>query len=86
MPYIYNDEDNNPMSESMLPADKNCHDRCPYSKICWEKFHCKGSHNPNYPYECPNYDKINDTLSDIPFSDPDIPAEELEAFDDGTDT
>ena len=80
MPYIYNDEDNAPMNENMLPADKNCHERCPYSKLCFELYGCKGSHNPNYPFECPNYDRINDQMNDIPFCEPE------EADGDGTDT
>ena len=81
MPYIYNDEDNAPMDERLLPADKNCHSRCQYSKICYEKFQCKGSHDPNYPYECAIYDKIQDILMDtVPFYDPDEPDEE--ALDD----
>ena len=82
MPYIYNDEDNVPMSEELLPADKNCHERCPYSEICFKMFHCKGSHNPNYPYECPNYDRINDLAMDaVPFSD----ADEIDTGGDGDD-
>ena len=84
--YSYTDEDNAPMHDSMLPSEKNCHQRCPYSRICWEKFHCKGSHDPNYPYECPNYDYINDKVmdaQDIPFCDPD----EIDTgvYEDGTD-
>ena len=76
MPYIYNDEDNAPMSESLLPAEKNCHERCSYSKICYEKYHFKGSHDPNYPWECPMYDKINDLVNDtVPFCDPGEPEE-----------
>jgi len=90
MPYIYNDEDNAPMSEQMLPADKNCHERCRYSKICYEQYHCKGSHDARYPFECAIYDKIDDIMMearDIPFYDPDEPPEEeYEEGEDGTDT
>lgn len=82
MPYIYNDEDNAPMSEGLLPAEKNCHERCSYSKICYEKYHFKGSHDPNYPWECPMYDKINDLVNDtVPFCDP-VEPEEGELDDD----
>lgn len=82
--YSYDDEDNAPMDERLLPAEKNCHERCPVSKICYERYHCKGSHNQNYPFECPNYDRINDTMMDIPFADPD----EIDkgGEEDGTDT
>ena len=90
MPYIYNDEDNVPMDDRMLPAEKNCHERCPYSKICYEKFHCKGSHDSHYPYECANYDKICNIMmeaEDIPFYDPDeLPEEEYAEDENGTDT
>lgn len=86
MIHAYEDEDNAPMSENLLPAEKNCHERCSYSKICYEKYHFKGSHDPNYPWECPMYDKINDWIEDakdIPFYDPDdIPEEEEELEDD----
>ena len=83
MPYIYNDEDNVPMDDRMLPNplpnSKNCHERCRYSKICYEQYHCKGSHDPAYPYECAIYDKIDNIMmevKDIPFFDPDEPCEE----------
>ena len=68
----------------MLPAEKNCHERCPVSKACYELYNCKGSHEPNLPYECPIYDKLMDILQEkIPFYDPDdIPEEEEEIEDD----
>ena len=88
MIHAYEDEDNAPMSESMLPSEKNCHERCPYSKTCYEWFHYKGCHDPNYPWECPMYDKIMDHMmeaKDMPFYDPDNDLPE-EGEDDGTDT
>ena len=82
MPYIYNDEDNAPMNERMLPAEKNCHERCCYSRPCYELYHCKGSHDASYPWECPIYSKLLDLdqdTKDIPFYDPSEPEEgELE--------
>ena len=86
MLHAYDDEDNAPMHESMLPADKNCHERCRYSKQCWEIFHEKGSHRSDFPDECALYYKIDDLMMearDIPFYDPDdIPEEEEELEDD----
>ena len=87
MPYIYNDEDNVPMDDRMLPAEKNCHERCMYSKQCYETFHCKGSHRGDFPDECALYYKIDDLMQearDIPFFDPDNIPEEEEALDDDT--
>ena len=87
MPYIYNDEDNAPMDDRLLPAEKNCHERCPYSKICYEHYHCKGSHDSRYPYECAIYDKIQDHIMEaehIQFYDPDFDLTEEEIEDDGT--
>ena len=87
MAYIYNDEDNAPMDDRMLPAEKNCHDRCRYSKLCWETFQCKGSHRADFPDECALYYKIDDLMMearDIPFYDPDDIPEEEEALEDDT--
>lgn len=114
MPYIYNDEDNNPMIEDMTedrkcyicknhdgkecqvwdckferreqaPAGKNCHERCRYSKQCWETFKCKGENRADFPDECALYYKIDDLMleaQDIPFFDPDAIPEEEEALED----
>ena len=83
----YDDEDNAPMSESLLPSEKNCHERCPYSKECYALYHCKGSHEKEYPWECAIYSKLLDLdqeTRDIPFYDPDFDLPEEE--DDGTDS
>lgn len=87
MGYIYNDEDNAPMDEKLLPTGKNCHERCPYSKICYEHYHCKGDNDPSYPFECAIYDKILDHVMEaenIPFYDPDFDLPEEE--ENGTDS
>lgn len=84
MAYLYDDEDNAPMNDDAfekLGTAKNCHERCPHSKICYEEFKCKGFHDPNYPFECPNFDKIENIMqeaAEIPFYDPDfdLPEEE----------
>ena len=79
MPYLYDDEDNAPMNDDVMPEGMNCHDRCRYSKICTEEFHCKGSNDKKYPFECAIYDKIDDIMmdtEDIPFYDPNDPPEE----------
>lgn len=63
---------------------KNCHERCPVSKVCYEQYHYKGCHNPNYPHECPMYDRIVDKMSDdLPFTDPE---EDPEGYADESDT
>ena len=85
MAYIYNDEDNAPMSEEMLPTAKNCHERCRFSKECFILYQCKGEHNPNYPWECAIYDKLMDRWMEaesvrkelLPFTD-DYEGEELD--------
>lgn len=42
------------------PADKNCHERCRYSKECWKLFNCKGSNRADFPDECAMYYKLDD--------------------------
>lgn len=89
MPYIYNDEDNAPMDDRMLPAEKNCHERCRYSKECYRLYHLKGSHRADFPDECAVYYKLDDLAMearDIPFFDPDDIPEEEEALDDDADS
>ena len=99
MPYIYNDEDNAPMDERMLPAERNCHERCQYSKQCWELYHNKGSHRADFPDECALFYKLDDLAMDaqdiseeqrtvmemdeLPFTDPE---DDPEDYCDGTDT
>ena len=70
-----------------LPAAKNCHERCCYSKECYALYHCKGSHDPSYPFECAIYSKLLDLdqeTRDIPFFDPDFDLPEETEDDDGT--
>ena len=86
MMYLYDDEDNIPMSEEHMPPKlQNCRDRCRYSKICEKQYHCQGSTDPSYPFECAIYAKIDDLVNDaIPFFDPDEPSEE--EYDDNEDS
>jgi len=60
MAYLYDDEDNVPMCEELLPADKNCHQRCRYSRQCWELYQCKGENRRDFPDECALFYKLDD--------------------------
>ena len=71
MAYLYEDEDNAPMNEEAweaaihqkadpIPAAKNCHERCRYSKECSKIFNCKGSNQADFPDECALYYKLDD--------------------------
>ena len=87
MAYLYDDEDNAPMNEDAfekaLGTAKNCHERCRYSKLCYQIFKCKGSNRADFPDECALFYKIDDLMQetrDIPFYDPDfdLPEDEEE--------
>ena len=102
MPYLYDNEDNEPMNPDNFPAeperdcehckhydgrdctswdckmelkeeplpftdppepiqaDKNCHERCRYSKVCFRLFGDKGSNRADFPDECALYYKLDD--------------------------
>jgi hypothetical protein len=105
MPYLYNDEDNEPMNTEnfpveperdcehckhydgkyctqwdcqmeieeplpftdppeQIPADRNCHERCRYSKQCYELYKTKGSNRADYPDECALFYKLDDLAMD----------------------
>ena len=89
MAYLYEDEDNAPMNEEAweaaihttrddpTQADKNCHERCRYSKECYRLFSCKGSNRADFPDECALYYKLDDLAMEareiekeqLPFTD-----------------
>jgi len=68
-----------------VPMTSNCHERCRYSKFCYQTYKCKGSNRSDFPDECALFYKIDDLMEeakDIPFYDPDdIPEEECESDD-----
>ena len=47
-----------------IQADKNCHERCRYSKQCYELFKDKGSNRADFPDECALFYKLDDLAMD----------------------
>jgi hypothetical protein len=84
-----------------VPALNKCHERCRYSKPCWELFKCNGSDQADFPDECALYYKLDDLAMDAQDiaeeqrrarceDDDELPftepEEDAEDYCDGTDT